>query len=92
MPKTKLLTGAPILILQGTADTHVSYRRCDTFKSTFSNAAVFYYKDVHHGFDKEGIDRTNGNRIMRWNQTAAEDARARVAAFFAKELRATPRS
>ena len=83
------LTGAPILVLQGTVDTHVPVARCRTFAKNFSAGPVSYveYPDVHHGFDKEGIDRDLNGRIMRWNPDAAVDARARVLAFFIKALK-----
>ena len=90
MSRGLLLTGAPVLVLQGKLDTHVRYERCVTFKQSFSNVAFFLYPDIHHGFDKEGINRTTGGRTMRWNKEAAEDARARVLAFFVEVLKPRP--
>ena len=81
-------TGAPIIVLQGSADTHVPFKRCEDFKRNFPNlVSNVLYPDVHHGFDKEGVNWTRGGRSMQWNQDAAQDARAKVLAFLVNVLK-----
>jgi dienelactone hydrolase len=86
------LTGAPILVLQGAADTDVPAARCRAFSKDFPNLVTYVeYPGVYHEFDKSGrdiVDR-DGN-ILRWNKPAAEDARARVLAFFVNVLKPQP--
>ena len=82
------LDGAPILVLQGTEDTHVPVSRCYAFEKLFRNVEFVAYPGVHHQFDKEGKDLVaRDGRIMRWNQAAAEDARRRVTAFLVRVLK-----
>ena len=84
-------TGAPILVLQGAADTHVPYARCEAFKKNFlSMVTNVLYPGVHHGFDKGGVNWTSDGRSMQWNKDAAEDARALVLAFLVKVLKPQP--
>ena len=86
--KRIVLTAAPVLVLQGKADTHVPYARCEDFHRNFPNQVILtLYPDVHHGFDKEGVNWTRGNRSMQWNRPAAEDARAKALSFLVKVLK-----
>lgn len=81
------LQAVPVLVLIGSADTYTDPGRCSRFERLFPNASVVVYPGVHHGFDKEGIDRANNGRIMRWQEDTALDARARVVKFFIDTLR-----
>ena len=79
-------SGAPILVLNGTADTYLKSRRyyCSDLARQYSKMIqVVEYPDVHHGFDHPLLDAVyrNGRRIMKWDENAAMDARRRIAAF-----------
>lgn len=81
------LEDVPILVLIGSEDTYTDPARCTRFEKMFSNVTVVIYPGAHHGFDKEGLDRARGGRIMRWKEDAALDARTRVVAFLTKVLK-----
>ena len=81
------LENVPILMLIGGADTYTDPNRCDRFKENNPNVTVAAYPDVHHGFDKEGVNRERNGRIMRWHREAATDARRRVVKFLVETLR-----
>jgi dienelactone hydrolase len=82
-----VLEKVPVLVLIGSEDTYTDPARCARFESLFSNVTVVTYAGAHHGFDKEGVDHERGDRIMRWNEDAALDARKRVVAFLTRVLR-----
>jgi len=42
--------------------------------------------DVHHGFDKQGVDQDRNGTIMRWHKDSAIDARRRVVKFLVETL------
>ena len=89
------LTSAPILILAGDQDSYGDGEDCITLvdrlrKSSSAYVDLKIYDGVYHGFnlpnaDVTIIDRaavTPGNRAtLRWDKSAAEDARVRVVKF-----------
>lgn len=76
----------PTLILIGTADTITDPDRCRYFATLYPSATVVFLEGAHHGFDKEGIDRNRGGRIMQWDRNAAATSLGRVVDFFRKHL------
>ena len=80
------LPDVPILILIGTADTYTDPARCEIFQDLHRNVTVVFFEGAHHGFDKQGINRQRGSRIMRWDRKAAEKSREHVVEFFKKAL------
>ena len=76
----------PTLILIGTADTITDPERCRYFATLYPSATVISLEDAHHGFDKKGVDRNRGGRIMRWNGKAAATSLDRVTGFFKRHL------
>lgn len=55
----------PILVVIGTADTITDLDRCRYFARRYPSATVIFLNDIHHGFDKEGVDRSGGGRVMK---------------------------
>jgi carboxymethylenebutenolidase len=79
---------APVLVLQGTADEEVSYRRCAELIAASHAAggdiAMTLYPGATHSFDAPTRERQS----IAANAEAARDALTRARAFFARHLEA----
>jgi carboxymethylenebutenolidase len=78
---------APTLILHGTADEEVSYKRCDALVERSRRAggevSIVLYRGAEHGFDSPSRKRQSKDA----NSAASEDALDRALRHFARHLK-----
>ena len=81
---------APVLVLHGTADEEVSFRRCrdlvDASSAQGGDIQIQIYEGATHGFD----DPSSKRQDIEANAAATTDAIARAQRFFARELAGKP--
>lgn len=79
---------APTLVLHGTGDEEVSYKRCRTLvqkaKAAGGDIEIKIYEDATHSFDSPSRKR----QAVDANADATEDAVPRAIAFFARHVKA----
>ena len=79
---------APTLVLHGTGDEEVSYKRCRTLvekaKAAGGDIEIKIYEDATHSFDSPSRKRQK----IDANADATEDAVPRAIAFFARHVKA----
>jgi carboxymethylenebutenolidase len=77
---------APVLVLHGTADEEVSYRRCaalvERSRANGGNVQIKVYQGATHSFDSPSRKRQKVDA----NAEATQDALARARRFFAEHL------
>ena len=80
---------APLLVLIGRADEHVSASLCETNLATaaLSHELVLkIYDNAYHVFDLEAPERVIGLGVERYDAEAAADAIPRIKAFLSTHL------
>ncbi len=94
----KTLQQAPLIVFHGSLDSYGAAKYCPILESDLSGRVdppptFVMYPGVHHGFDRPGKPSSyadpmalNGVGRVEFNERAANDARAKVVAFFSKWL------
>jgi dienelactone hydrolase len=81
---------SPLLILSGELDDWCPPQKCQ-FRmppgKTTPEVILKVYPQVHHGFDREGVDIQSGGKTLLYNAAAANDAIEQVRIFFTKHLK-----